>query len=334
MADYQTFFNISHDLFCVLDRNGYYKNVNPAFFSLLNYSEEELTGHPFVYFVHPDDVETTLHEYEKAREGKRNKVIQNRFRSSDGSFHWISWTTIVADDVGNFYSSGQNISAQKRMEEAHRKAQEEGKKQVTKAIIQTQESERSKISLELHDNVNQVLTTVKLLMDVSQDNPQIAKANLGRAIALQQEAITEIQNISRRLSAPSIGNLPLADSIRELVHHYPDESKLAFSLALDGLESLEIDQYIHMAFYRILQEQLTNIVKHAKAQNVQITLRRSDDKLVMEVVDDGQGFDPEKKSQGIGIQNMKARVESANGTFSLTGERGKGTRLLVAIPLE
>jgi PAS domain S-box-containing protein len=334
MADYQTFFNISHDLFCVLDHKGYYKNVNPAFFSLLNYSEEELGSHPFTYFVHPDDVAVTLHEYEKAKKGRRNDIIQNRFRSSDGSFHWISWTTIVADDAGNFYASGQNISAQKQMEEAHRKAQEEAKKYVTKAIIQTQESERSKISLELHDNVNQVLTTVKLLMDVSQDGPEIAKANLPRAIALQQEAINEIQTISRRLSVPTIGNLPLVDSIRELVHQYPEKSNLVFSLKLDELEGVAIDHYIHMAFYRILQEQLTNIVKHAKARNVEILLRRLGDKLAMEVRDDGQGFDPEKKSQGIGIQNMKARVESANGTFSLTGQRGKGTQLKVIIPLE
>ncbi len=66
MADYQTFFNISHDLFCVLDHKGYYKNVNPAFFNLLQYPEEELTRHPFFYFVHPEDVAATLQEYEKA----------------------------------------------------------------------------------------------------------------------------------------------------------------------------------------------------------------------------------------------------------------------------
>jgi PAS domain S-box-containing protein len=333
MVSYQTFFEISNDLFCILDAEGYYKEVNNAFLRLLNYSEDEMRAHPFTFFLHPDDVEATKEEYRKATQGIRNDVIVNRFRDRDGNYHWISWSTIIQCKAGNFYSSGQDVSEHKRLTAALKKEQEERKRRVTRAIIETQETERSKISQELHDNVNQVLTSVKLLMEISQDKPDLTAGTINRAINLQQEAINEIRSLSKRLSAPSLGNLRLSDSIKELINSFPNIDDVKITITYSGIEETEVDQYVHLALYRILQEHLTNITKHAAANTIAVTLDYAEDRLLMEVVDDGVGFDPAKKSGGIGIQNMKTRAESTGGTFELQSAPDEGTTLTVIIPM-
>jgi PAS domain S-box-containing protein len=335
MADYQKFFNITHDLFCIVDQNGYYKKVNPALSNLLNYAEEELQANPFTYFMHPDDVPAVKKEYFEVTKGKRNQVLENRFRSSDGRYHWISWYTIVSDEKGTFYSTGQNITEQRQLQEAFKKQQEENRKMVTRAIIYTQENERSQISQELHDNVNQVLTTVKLLMDLSQDHDNInAKVTLDRAAKLQQDAINEIRSLSKRLSAPSLGDLGLLDSVNELIAPLSVSNKLKITVNPDPIGELHLDQYVHLALYRILQEHLTNIIKHAAARQVKISFDLEEETLTMEVKDDGVGFDPEAKSSGIGLQNMKVRADSIDGHLTIQSKPGAGCTLLVQVPLQ
>ncbi|MEI6948218.1 PAS domain S-box protein [Paraflavisolibacter sp. H34] len=333
MAEYQKFFNISHDLFCILDQDGFYKKVNPAFFDLLAYPEAELMGHPFVYFIHPDDVAVTVREYQEVKAGKHNQVVENRFRSRDGRYFWISWSTIVQDEAGNFYSCGQNITEQKHLRETLRREQEDSRRKVTRAIINTQEKERSRISQELHDNVNQVLTTVKLLMELSLEDGPNNQVTLERARKLQQEAIDEIRSLSKQLAAPSLANINLCDSVKDLLGSVAFTQKLKVSFHTAGLEDCRMDQYIHLMLFRILQEHFTNILKHAQARKVEVDLSQAEGVLSATVTDDGKGFDPNERSAGIGIQNMRTRAETVNGTLSLQSAPGKGCTLFIRIPL-
>jgi len=166
MAELDTFFNISHDLFCIVNRQGYYLRVNPAMIKLMAYPEAELMLHPFTYFLHPEDVVKTKKEDERVMQGKRNRVVNNRFRSRDGCYRWLSWSTIVQDKKGVIYAVAQNITEQKRLEEALKKEKQDSQRRLLRAVIATQELERTQIDRELHDNINQVLTTVKLFIEL------------------------------------------------------------------------------------------------------------------------------------------------------------------------
>jgi PAS domain S-box-containing protein len=333
MAELNTFFNIAHDLFCIVDRDGYYKLVNPALLRLLSYPEAELMQHPFIYFMHPEDVAETQREYGEVTQGKRNRVVNNRFRSSDGRYHWLSWSTIVQDDKGVFYAVAQNITEQKRLEEALLKQQRESKRRLNKAVILTQERERTQISRELHDNANQVLCTVKLFMEACRNEPEKSKELLEKAMELQQGVINEIRDLSKRLSAPTLGNMMLCDSVWELIQLYKEISTFRISLDVKGIAKLEVEQEVHLAVYRILQEQLTNIAKHAAATEVNITLDFKEGKLTMVIYDDGKGFNIAAKSSGIGLHNMKTRAESVGGAISIQSAPGAGTELVLTIPL-
>lgn len=334
MVVYEKFFYISNDLLCVLDKNGYYKKVNPALLNLLGYTEEEFKLHPFPYYLHPDDLATTLEEYKEVTKGIRNKVINNRFRGSDGNYYWISWSTIVQDKSGVFYSSGQNITDQKMLENALQRERQESEKKVLAAVTKTQEWEREQFSHELHDNINQILTTVKLLMELSLDEKSDYKSLLNRSIQLQQTAINEIRNLSRRLSAPSLGKLSLSDSIRDLIQPIEETKQLRIIVddRVKGKMTL-LEQTTHLTVYRILQEHLTNILKHANATEVNIRLENSGNNLQVQVTDNGKGFDPEQKSKGIGLQNMKVRAASVQGKLIMESAPGKGTKLLFTLQI-
>jgi len=334
MTEYEKFFNISHDLLCILDHDGYYKKVNPTLLSLLGYSEKELKAHPFPFYVHPDDLQETLHEYEEVTKGQRNKVVKNRFRSKDGQYHWISWSTIIEDKEGVFYSAGQNVTKQKQLEEALQREKQESERRVLAAITQTQEQEREQVSYELHDNINQMLTTVKLLLELCRDERSDPKQLLTRSIHLQQTAIDEIRSLSQQLSAPALGNLSLRDSMRDLTELIAETKQLNIEIDDDGIEDLFLDQYTHLSIYRILQEHLTNVLKHAAATEVQVTFRRSAGALTIKVTDNGRGFDAQTKSTGLGLQNMKAKAMSIQGTFVIESSPGRGTKLLLTVPLQ
>ncbi len=333
MPELNTFFHIAHDLFCILDEHGFYKRVNPAFLKLLGYTEDELVKHPFTYYLHPDDVAATTKEFEAASQGRRNQVVENRFRNKDGAYHWTSWSTIVQDEAGVFYSVGQNITMHKQLQEALHSEQEASQKRITKAIILTQERERSQISRELHDNVNQVLTSVKLYLELCQDSSPNTKELLQRSIQLQQTVISEIRSLSKRLSSPSLGNIRLCDSIRELVQVFSEINIIAIELNTEEIEELEVNQEVHLAVYRILQEQLTNIYKHSEANRVIINLDFVGGILIMLVQDNGKGFDSTVKTSGIGIQNMHTRAQSVGGFLLIRSTKGAGTEIQLHIPL-
>jgi signal transduction histidine kinase len=202
-----------------------------------------------------------------------------------------------------------------------------------RAVISTQERERTLISRELHDNVNQVLTTVKLFIELCRDKPQMSTEILEKALGLQQGVINEIRTLSKRLSSPSLGNIKLCDSVREVIQLFKETHPIHISLDVGGLEELEVGQEVHLAVYRILQEQLTNISKHAAADKVDIALDFFDGTLTLAVRDNGKGFNTRIKSTGIGIQNMKTRAQSVGGTLSIKSTSGAGTELLLNIPL-
>ena len=146
MVDLAKFFDMSHDIFYILDVEYYFKKVNIAFLKILGYTEQELVVHPFIYYIHPDDQHVTQKEYSEVLKGKRNDIIENRFRKKTGDYCWISWSSIVPDEDQLFYAVGQDVTEQKKMQENLIKAEGDKVKAITRAVIQAQEKERAQIS--------------------------------------------------------------------------------------------------------------------------------------------------------------------------------------------
>lgn len=205
-------------------------------------------------------------------------------------------------------------------------------KLITEAVIQAQENERSLIGLELHDNINQVLTTVKLHNEMVLEGIGDPKTVLSRASHYLQECINEIRNLSKRLSAPTLGKISLEESVKDLVDSINLTSKVKVTHNVSGLNNELLHKDLHIGIYRILQEQLNNVLKHAEASEVFIHLERNAGRLRLSVKDDGKGFVIAGCRNGIGIMNMKTRAETLNGTFELHSTPGHGCNVEVVLP--
>lgn len=218
----------------------------------------------------------------------------------------------------------------KRLTESLLKEEQRYQRLLTEQMIAVQEREREWIGRELHDNVNQVLTTVKLYLETASrktEDPLIP-----RSMELINKSISEIRNLSHQLSSPTLGTGSLLDSINALIEMVGFSTSLLFEFDHKGYrQKLIMSQ--KLALYRILQEQLNNIIKHAGATRVWISLCQQNGNTQLTVRDNGKGFDKKRKTNGMGINNMISRAKIFGGTVQIESTPGKGSSFNVIIPI-
>jgi PAS domain S-box-containing protein len=253
----------------------------------------------------------------------------------DGSFTWYYVRMFPISngkkEVLGIMTAVSDITQKKLLEQEilNQKVQEQ--KKITRAVIKAQEKERNKIGQELHDNVNQILASSKMYLCTSLVDKVIERDLIVESIGLIDTAIEEIRLLSKNQITPQ-RKLGLRELILLLVDRMNENAsiKTRFDYQV-GSHHVETD--LKLNIYRIIQEQITNILKHAQASNVSILLRSDSQFIDVCVADDGKGFQPFKKRSGIGITNMINRIESFNGEFSIESSPGKGCKLSIRIPL-
>jgi signal transduction histidine kinase len=201
---------------------------------------------------------------------------------------------------------------------------------LTEQMIAVQEREREWIGRELHDNVSQVLTTVKLYLEMAskqEDNPLIP-----RSMQLINSSIVEIRNLSHQLSSPTLGTRSLIDTINGLIETVGFSTNLVFEFDHAGY-NVPLIMSQRLALYRILQEQLNNIIKHSGATRVRITLTQKNEQVLLTVRDNGKGFDSKTRSNGMGLNNITSRVKVFGGTVDIESAPQKGCLIRVMFPV-
>jgi signal transduction histidine kinase len=202
-------------------------------------------------------------------------------------------------------------------------------KQITRAIIRAQEKERNHLGRELHDNVNQILASTTVYLGLAARNNPAAKELITYAVGLINNAIEEIRLLSARQVTP-LKDINLEELVRTLLQNLEGNSPLqttfVYSATID-------DDDLKLNIYRLIQEQVANIVKHAAAQHIDLLIEATKEQLLIMVTDDGKGFVPKQKRNGIGISNMINRVESFNGEIEINSQPGKGCTIVTKIPL-
>jgi PAS domain S-box-containing protein len=246
----------------------------------------------------------------------------NRFRGYEG--HALGM--VVTD-----------LSEQKRKQTAEIKQTEAMHRWLLERAFSVQEEERRRIARELHDEAGQLLTSLlvglRTLEHPAKEADFQAQGQRLRKIAAQ--AIEEIGRLARGLHPAVLDDHGLGVALSRYVAEYTETHKIAVHLSLKGLDSCKLPHEVQIRLYRILQEALTNVAKHAGARKVSIMFTRSGPVLKVAVIDDGCGFDAAAvtaTSHRLGIQGMRERAAMLGGTVSFTSP-GKGTRMLVQIPL-
>jgi signal transduction histidine kinase len=200
------------------------------------------------------------------------------------------------------------------------------------AVIEAQETERKRIAKDLHDGIAQELVAMKMGFEQFKDKENSEQYNT--LMKSLDDACTEVRNISHVMSPPMLENKGLPGSLEMLLRN---------SLGLAGIQhqfenlgvNERVDEKIEIGIYRITQELINNIIKHAKASNVIVQLQKMGTQLILRVEDNGESFDFEKaKYKGsMGLLNILSRVRTLNGTFASEPSTPKGTVSLVRIPV-
>lgn len=226
-----------------------------------------------------------------------------------------------------------NITFRKKLEEKMLYEKVLHQKQLTKAMVDGQEKERLEIGKELHDNIGQQLTTIKLFLDLAKttaDDNTLEMINL--ASKGVSDVINETRALSRSLVPSAIKDLGLIDSVQDLLDtiRHSNALEITFCNATFEEDSLSVEQKI--GFFRIIQEQLNNILKHSGASNVHIKLSNEPSDITLLISDDGKGFDMQNHSKGLGLSNILSRAELMGGRATISSTMGDGCTVKVSIP--
>jgi signal transduction histidine kinase len=205
--------------------------------------------------------------------------------------------------------------------------QDEQRQVLVRRLLGAAEDERRRLARELHDEISQLLTVIQLsLAHVRDDGPELARAR-----DLLTKTQVDMHRIIYDLRPSLLDDLGLSAAIQAHAHDHLVREGLAVSLEIE--EHLPPRPAVETAVFRIYQELVTNILRHSRAEHVSIELYERDGKLVLAVEDDGVGFDPESKSEGVGITGMRERAGLVNGTVTFDSEPGMGTHVVLEIPV-
>jgi PAS domain S-box-containing protein len=306
--------------------------VNDRALDIYGYTRKEFLNMS-AYNIRVEDEHNILEEVRKSGgEVLKHKMATHRKKNGDLLFVTVSLHEIhykgsvaylvLANDVT------ETLNLQKQLSEEKVNKQIE----VTRASIHAQEIERAELGKELHDNVNQMLASVKLYLDSAlldeASGPQFIRKGQTQVV----RCIEELRRISKTLVPPSLGDLTLKEAMEEIVLPLRISGK-SVTLKVLGLRENLLKDELKISVYRIVQEQLNNIIKYAEASQITIILQQKSSMLSLKIADNGKGFDVTKKRSGIGINNMTNRANTYRGTLAIRSEPGKGCELSVVFDL-
>jgi signal transduction histidine kinase len=206
--------------------------------------------------------------------------------------------------------------------------------EITDAVLTAQEQERFFLGQELHDNINQILATSKLYLDVAIADDAIRKDILISSKDYVVLAMEEIRKLSQSLLPPSLGEISLSDALNNLIQNIQPVHKYHFITEWENLDESVLSEKLSLTIFRIVQEQLNNIFKHAQAKTIIIGLKQEAMILQLKIKDDGIGFDTTQKKNGVGLKSITSRALFFNGNVIINSEPGKGCEMIVSFNMQ
>jgi signal transduction histidine kinase len=199
------------------------------------------------------------------------------------------------------------------------------------SLLKGQEEERTRLARDLHDGVGGLLSGVKLSMSNMKGNVFLSEENalaMNNVIMQLDQSIAELRRVSHNMMPESLIKYGLKEALENYCETLNVSGKIKVQLQTYGLEE-RMEQSTEIVIYRMVQELLNNVIKHADAKNVLIQLMRKHDRFTLTVEDDGKGFDTNEISNGAGLENMKARAEYLNGNVDIVSSKGEGTSVTI-----
>ncbi len=311
-------------------------------FDLIGYKPKDLKDNILLWWnsIHEDDrwmVEETDTMYKTGT--LESHSLEYRVRHADGSTRWIRDRGVVIEwsdknKPVRIIGTHTDITKEKESIENNLREERQKKNEILQAMLQAQESERQAIAYELHENVNQVLSSCYVLLDWMTASEMKDKSKLTEVKKNINLVINEIESITYSLSTSTLEMIGLKQALVELVSKLNTSSTLTIKLQPVSQKVDKIkDPEINLAIYRIIQEQIMNIIRNSGAKRINIKVGLDRSMIFTEVTDDRKSIDHGSDNNGVGMINILNRVESLNGLIEFNNKPGSGFRLRVAIPI-
>ncbi len=322
---YRSMFEKSRDAILLTDLQGNIITLNPAAFTVFHLEQKAFALKNIGDFlVNKDDNFYTKADYTgelkfKTKSGDifTGEVVSSQYRTERDKFVSV----IVIRDASERVQLQEELANERNQRD----------QLILQQIILAQEIEREQIGGELHDNVCQILATTKHYLELIERKQEFSQTFLPQARQMISDSILEIRRLSHAMNTASLDSKTITDALQELTASIQatGELKVEFT-ATDCIDQL--DQQKKRALYRIAQEQLNNVQKHAEATIVKVGIAIKDDSIYLTIADNGKGFDPLQQKAGLGLNNMEARVKAFAGKIRVATAPGKGCLVEAIIP--
>ncbi len=341
----RAFFDAPVPLNIVRASDGKFIEVNERFMELFGYNREELIGHTSAElgFYGNDADRENVNNRLLAEGCVRDLEIGTPTQSGAQLCVLISAVPVVMNGEECILGTLLDITERKKAEVERENLIEQlheaqGQQQMLSArLMEAQENERRVIARELHDEVGQALTALKINLQTVQRKYQ-SGLDLAESIAMVEHTLQQVRSISLNLPPTVLEDLGLAPAVRWLLDRMGREARFGTTF-VSSLEDTRLAPQIEITCFRVAQEALTNVMRHAGAQHVKVELAQADDELHLTIQDDGSGYDVEKAYQrarqgnSLGLVGMQERVDLAGGRMEIESMAGMGTKIHASFPL-
>jgi PAS domain S-box-containing protein len=307
--------------------------VNAGFTRMTGFSCEESLGQNCRFLQGADTDPKAVQQLRNAIQAGTAVQVELLNYTKTGLPFWnkLSLTPVAENGrITHYIGIQEDITAAK--ERAALLQQIARHKLIAETTLEVQEQERNALANELHDNINQLLATVKLYLDMARAEEGLRTEMIHRSQALTNRVIEEIRELSHTLSSPELKNTTLKKALDELIQNL--DKAAPFKLAFQYDESVEVGLSHHqkIGIYRVVQEAVNNIIKHAGAKLVTLTVSKKDSRVRVVLRDDGKGFDVSARPPGIGLKNIQNRVQLLGGEWRLSSAPQQGCTITITFP--
>lgn len=334
---YRELFENARDAIYVHDLHGNYVSINHAAEQLSGYTRDEIIGHSFTEFISLEHINHVRDNFcgKLAKRGETTYEVE--VIAKDGR------RVPVEVNSRAIYENGVIVGVQGTARDiTERKQAQDALQMFSRQLIEAQEEERRRIARELHDQIGQVLTAVKMNLHTVQrvSNGSEAGTYIKDNIEAVDEALRLVRDLSVDLRPPLLDDLGLVTALRWYVDRYAKRTGIAANVVIELRDQNErFSRELETTCFRIAQEALTNIVRHARAKSVTVRLKKEKELLILSVRDDGVGFDPEAlrkrapRAATLGLLGMQERAHAAGGSVEINSQISKGTEIRLEVPL-
>lgn len=315
--------------------------TNRTLQEIFGYGAHELTDNNIWWQnnLHPEDRTRVIGRLDsKLRDGGTIWQDEYRFRCKNGQYKTVfDRGFIIRDQDGapvRLIGAMQDVTEHRLLQQQLVDQKVKHTHEMTQSIINAHEAERKKLAEELHDNVNQLLGVVKLYVEHAQVDPPGKNEILKKSSEYLDLVIQEIRQLSKALTPSTLTLNGLVASISDMISSIEQARKITIELDASKFDESKLSSSKQLMTYRIIQEQLNNVLKHSEADHVHILLTQSNGIVHLTINDNGVGFDSEQVKQGLGLNNIRNRLEVVNGNMQIRSEPGRGCTLVVDFELD